>query len=60
MRSPQVWYQPALTALNDPPGASAWPSSLSPQHSTAPPMRSPQVWYQPALTALNDPPGAAA
>ena len=52
---------PALTAVNVPSGASAWPtyssceSALLPQHWTVPSVRSPHVWSVPAVTALKDP-----
>ena len=52
---------PALTAVNVPSGASAWPtcssweSALLPQQSTVPSVRIPHVWNVPAVTALKGP-----
>ena len=51
-RSAQVWSGPASTALKRPLGASVWPSTLAPQHSTEPSLRNPQVCHAPALTVL--------
>ena len=53
--TPQVWYSPALTEVNSPPGGLA-----SPQHWTAPSSLSPQVWPLPALTEANFPLGGVA
>ena len=47
VRSPQVCQVPALTALKEPAGASAWPFRLSPQHSTVLSAFTQHVWYRP-------------
>jgi hypothetical protein len=48
--SPQVWKEPALTALKVPEGASVWPRTLSPQQATVPSVCTPQVWSLPPST----------
>ena len=65
-RSPQLWFQPAVTALKLPAGASASPQlpgvtfEAWPQQVMVLSARSPQLWFQPAVTALKLPAGASA
>ena len=61
LRTAHAWWNPTLTATNDPAGGAAWPRvpECEPQHDTAPPGRRPQEYLYPDDTAVNAPVGGA-
>ena len=59
-RSPHEWTVPAVTALNLPSGALAWPWSLAPQQVMVPSARSPHECHPPTVMDRKRPAGRTA